>query len=87
MLTRSASSVFGQQEAISIGPLGDRGLSPPRTTAPAGRLAGRGGLCSPDQFGPSRMRETVRVSVFGFLVFAVVHVIRNGVIPTDQVDA
>jgi hypothetical protein len=44
-----------------MGPLDDRGLSPPRTTAPARKLAGRGGLRSPDQFGPSCVRETIRV--------------------------
>ena len=60
MLARSASSVSGQQEAIPLDPLDDRGLSPPRTTAPARKLAGRGGLRSPDQFGPSRVRETIR---------------------------
>jgi hypothetical protein len=60
MLPRSASSVSRQQKPIPMGPLDDRGLSPPRTTAPARRLAGRGGLRSPDQFGPSRVCETIR---------------------------
>jgi len=61
MLARSASSVSGQQEAIPMDPLDDGGLSPPHTTAPARRPAGRGGLSIPDQFGPSRVRETIRV--------------------------